>query len=198
MSIFILECHGIQFRNLPFILKEITVLDFCSGLIACHLNVAPPVPLECLEENAQYMSHRVSASFHGLEWCVGDVPYAAVSGKISLIVQEATLLITKGSHKKAILEELLQREVFDMEELDPKPPKLALLKRQYAAFSDEDSCDFHTWGHPAACSLIASMCEYRWLIENCVIACYPENRSNQEEEEKEGNAINPFPPCALL
>lgn len=155
--------QGFQYKNSPFIPKEITAVECQTGAVELHLLVDPPVPFDLLSPYFQSQIRWTTDKIHGLCWWRGRTPYSALGAQLTLALIDAECIIVKGIMKKWFVESLLPHvSVINAENF--YCPTL----REIVTTSNvkPPSCSNHTGGGDHYCSRVTSVCLYHWLMEN--------------------------------
>lgn len=107
-----MECF--QSKEDIYIVKELFIMR--PGATSQYL-FRPPYPKEKIPENMEAVQKYCSEKIHGFQWHEGGTDHKYLHQVIKSQCGNGKLILTKGSEKKKFLEKVLQRSVFDVNEV---------------------------------------------------------------------------------
>ena len=119
---FIIDAQGFQLTDKSFVAKEVALCSVEDGEIA-HFLLKPPINTYPDSKSQKYLE----TSFHGIKWEDGFVPYSNMKTALLRIVGYDKKVMCKGLEKCKFFENLLQRNIIDMD--TRCCPKLAKLRQ---------------------------------------------------------------------
>lgn len=154
----IVEIQGFRDENNKFLPKEVAVTGVDSEWIG-HWIVAPPHGFGRLPHETRRQNNWLSQYFHGIEWYEGGTPIKEVERSLRNICRgERYQVYTRGHEKSKYLENILSRQITNLEECTRCP-----------AFRDSPcevaSCHLHgtTRKRNFSCALQRAMSLREWM-----------------------------------
>lgn len=160
---YILDMQGFQYRNSPFIPKEITAVECQTGTIAIHFLLDSPIPFELLSSYFQGQIRWTTDKIHGIRWSIGRMPYSAMGANLALALIDAECIIVKGDMKKRCIESMLPHVTVINAENFYCPTLREIVSNSNVR---PPPCCNHSSGGDHYCSRITAICLYHWLMEN--------------------------------
>lgn len=121
-----IDLQGFRSNSNQFIVKEVAIVYSDNEVFS--FIVKPPYKFECLTAEKQKQARWLTKRFHGLHWSDGTVPYSTVKQILWENVKDLDVCV-QGMEKKKWLEHILEREVFNIQEITST--NLKILEKQY-------------------------------------------------------------------
>lgn len=139
-----------------YIAKEVTIIDLDYPSVFWHWLFKPPS-----QEDAQNLSANkwIFHNLHGLNWYDGDVEYSELRSLCQKSTENFTILFAKGLEKSIFLEELIGKEVFDLQDFGCPSLKCLTSTLEFT------KCIYHC-GRKSNCSLKFAKILVDWISRN--------------------------------
>ncbi|CAD6225709.1 GSCOCG00011853001-RA-CDS, partial [Cotesia congregata] len=116
--------------------KEVALNTVEHG-IQRHWLIRPPFPFNKLPLKDRHQNTWLTFNYHGLKWTDGSVYLLNLIDNIKFYSEKAHRIYVRGAIKAKYLEELLQREIINLEEPSSECPKFENLEPEVI------NCAFH-------------------------------------------------------
>lgn len=171
---FIIEIQGFHTDKGALIPKEVAVVSVNKNFTA-HWVISPVCNFSDLPISVRRENNWLTLYKHGIEWFEGDVPEKYLFANLRDLSKHARLIYTRGTEKANLLQQVMAREVINMDE-DVQCPSFDKLP------SSEEYCILHYTKNFSAdykCALNEAKRLKRWLVnlstENLQEKCVKED-----------------------
>jgi len=110
----IVEMECFQSKESIYIVKELFIMR--PGITSQYL-FRPPYPKKEIPANMRAVQKYCTKKLHGFKWEDGATDYKYLHPILKFRCESAKLILTKGSEKIKFLENILERSVFDLDEV---------------------------------------------------------------------------------
>ena len=177
VSTAVIDIEGFRYKNSTFIIKELAVI---SDSYSDHITFGPPKDFHELTLSQQKAYSWVTNFLHGLSWYSGCHSYKFLQQILLSITLRLpnTKFFAKGKEKCAILSELLQRKVTNLEDLNcPSIEKILDIRIKPCSFHSSKAPPYQVHNH---CASRKAKLFHNWLITKYDQSEYTDSISSDE------------------
>ena len=177
----VIEIQG--FRDIcgRFLPKEIAIVAI-GNAIEDHWILSPPHAFQDLTEKSKRENNWLSRYYHGIEWFDGETNQKYFTSRLREITRHVGNIFTAGSEKARYLENLLSRNIYNLENIAPA------FKNIPEEEGEGRLCCFHGFGKFTAyhCAVRNANKLKRWVLMRKSRVCY-DNCSDSTRENWESD-----------
>lgn len=133
-----IDLQGFKSNSNEFIAKEVAVVF--NNIQYINFIIKPPFDFKCLSTKRQREANWLTKNYHHLNWNDGTVSYQSVCEFVKANVMCSKIYV-KGEEKRRWLEKMLQKRVFNMEDIG-----CINFKQIGTKYSDYLYCGYHHYG----------------------------------------------------
>lgn len=112
----IIDIQALYGKDGDFLPKEVGVATLQDDSLG-HWVVAAPYDFGELPKEIRAKNNRLTCFHHGLEWVDGDTPLQKIYENLKALCRYALRIYTRGAQKAWILQDVLGREIINLEDL---------------------------------------------------------------------------------
>jgi hypothetical protein len=128
----VIHFSGFTGDNDTIIVKELAIIDPDLDCSQTWI-LKPPFPITNLCKATRFNNINLSEYVIGLNWTEGEVDYQDIKNILTIYTQRSTSLYTYGVRRQQFLQDILQKSVINLEDLNcPKYNHLAFPSRTCA------------------------------------------------------------------
>lgn len=142
-EIVLIDIQGFKFNSNNFIAKEIAILfNNNNNSSKEHINfiIKPPFDFKRLSRKKQNEANWLIKNYHHLKWGDGSITFKSVVKFLRSNLKYSTIIV-KGMEKKKWFEKILQRKVFNIEDIG-----CINFKQMYLKYPEQFYCGYHNHG----------------------------------------------------
>ncbi|EFN75574.1 hypothetical protein EAI_17598 [Harpegnathos saltator] len=163
----IIEVQCFRDSNDTYMLKEVAIVSINEAFVG-HWILAPEYLFAELNEKSRRINNWLSLNYHGIEWYDGETNPKYFYSRLHETTSHIRGFMTKGKEKASYLQNLLARNVYNLENISPTASDLSPSERI-------ESCSFHCSFHTFRkhrhyhCALRDAYKLKHWFIEQSQI-----------------------------
>ncbi|XP_025160455.1 uncharacterized protein LOC105180994 [Harpegnathos saltator] len=133
----IIEVQCFRDSNDTYVIKEVAIVGINEAFVG-HWILAPEYSFVELNEKSRRINNWLSLNYHGIEWYDGETNPKYFYPRLREITSHVRNFMTNGKEKASYLQNLLARNVYNLENISPTSNDLSPSERI-------KGCSFHTF-----------------------------------------------------
>ncbi|XP_070171503.1 uncharacterized protein [Polyergus mexicanus] len=181
----VIDIQGFRDANEKFIPKEVAVIAL-DALFVGHWIIMPPHSFGDLPGKVRHENNWLTRNYHSIEWFDGKANPKYFTTQLREITRQACYIYVRGNEKVNYLENLLSRNVYNLEGISPA----------FKNLSEEEArgryCGYHGFRKFGVfhCALRNAYKLKYWLIEQNNIANDTDGDNDDDDEDNENEEIS--------